>query len=212
MSDVEATHKSHSSDTKREERVTQHKILKISIDEERKSDESQQHLQAEIARLRSELDGLKENVVIESMRDMKENYIHLRAQYKRLCSVASCNCRVRHMTTQKRTLVKSIIALERSAKILLKEFADIFKVFCKPFESLDSAEWEVLQEMCLHVHHIILHIVSLAEELDDYDDDEEVPCVCDNLRRGSAAALHDDEDYDYLETDDESSADSDVED
>ncbi|KAJ3282524.1 hypothetical protein HK104_010853 [Borealophlyctis nickersoniae] len=194
------------------EQVLQDTILDISIEEEERPDDSQ-HLRAEVVRLRNELDGLKENVIIESMRDMKENYVHLRAKYKTLCSQVSCKCKLHKMTTKNRSLIKSIIALERSSKLLLKEFADIIKVICKPFKSVHSAEWEVLQELCLHVHHIILHNISLTEELDCFDDDLEVSCVCDNIRRGSAAPLHGDEDYDYLDTDtDESSADSDARD
>ncbi|KAJ3280170.1 hypothetical protein HK104_000858 [Borealophlyctis nickersoniae] len=74
MSHVEdfANCETESRDESVKEQVPQGTIFDISIEEGQKSDKSH-HLQAEVDRLRNELDGLKENVIIESMRDMKEN-------------------------------------------------------------------------------------------------------------------------------------------
>ncbi|KAJ3281232.1 hypothetical protein HK104_000129, partial [Borealophlyctis nickersoniae] len=168
-----------------------------------------QNLHAEVARLKNELDGLKENAVIQQMREIKEKYIDLRAKYRSLCSLSECRCRIREMTTTNRLLVKSIISCETSSKFLKKEFANISRIISKPFESVDATEWDLLQEFSLHVHHVILHIIALAEDRVMLTNDPEIPCVCDNLRRGAAAPLHDDEGHDYLDTD-ESSDDSDA--
>ncbi|KAJ3270209.1 hypothetical protein HK104_004968 [Borealophlyctis nickersoniae] len=171
--------------------------------------EDSQHLRAEIARLSKELEGLKENKIVESMQDMRHTYVQLRAKYKAMCSLVSCNCAMRKLTVKNRKLVKTLIGFEASSKLLLEEVVRLSDAFCKPFDAVDAAEWKVTQESGLHVHHVIVHIISLCEKLDGFDDDLKVQCVCDDMRRGTAALLHDDEDFNHLDSTDETSSDSD---
>ena len=135
-----------------------------------------EQLRAEVGKLQSELASLKENVIIESMNQMKEDY-------RRICRSAICVCERARLLKKILDLKRNIIAIEATSYSLYESFNEVMGIVRASKSEIQGVEWTKLRKTLKHVDHVLLHLTDLCDDAEAIKEPEPEPdrCICENL-------------------------------
>lgn len=135
-----------------------------------------EQIEAENKKLKAELENLRENVVIESMNQMKQDYA-------RICRNAACGCETAKLMKAIRDLKRSIFAIDTTSYSLYEMFGNVMKTVRTSKTEINKENWISLRKELKHIDHILLHLTDLCDDCNLVQDPkfDKKNCICTRL-------------------------------